>query len=80
MSTSLIPITGETSISCAKLGLTLVPRTGLYRYGSFPAVIGKETAGTIVGLPTDAETLNNETYKKNGFAIGLKVATVGTEF
>jgi len=40
----------------------------------FPAAIGKETAGTIIALPTDPEVLNDETFKKNGFQIGGKVA------
>jgi NADPH2:quinone reductase len=49
-------------------------RTGLYKYPTFPSVLGKETSGTIVALPTDEESLNNETFKKAGYAIGKKVA------
>lgn len=49
---------------------------GFYPYKELPAVLGKETAGTIVALPTDPEVLNNETYKKNGFKVGGKVAVV----
>ncbi|TFK41971.1 hypothetical protein BDQ12DRAFT_663251 [Crucibulum laeve] len=49
-------------------------REGLYKYPSFPGIIGKETSGTIVALPTDETVLNNETYKKNGFKVGGKVA------
>ncbi|KAF9566902.1 NAD(P)-binding protein [Agrocybe pediades] len=49
-------------------------RQGLYKYESFPAIIGKETSGIIVGLPTDEAVLNNETFKGQGFKIGGKVA------
>ncbi|PPR06600.1 hypothetical protein CVT24_001785 [Panaeolus cyanescens] len=52
-------------------------RKGLYPYKQFPAVLGKETAGIIVALPTDEAVLNNETFKKQGFAVGGKVAAVG---
>jgi len=51
-------------------------RQGLYKYESFPAVIGKETSGIIVGLPADEAVLNNETFKSQGFKIGGKVAAV----
>jgi len=37
-------------------------------------VIGGEGAGTIISLPTDAEVVNNEEYKKRGFKVGGKVA------
>ncbi|KAF5385102.1 hypothetical protein D9615_001040 [Tricholomella constricta] len=49
-------------------------RTGVYPYKEFPAVLGKETAGTIVALPTDEAILNDEVYKKNNFKVGGKVA------
>ncbi|KAG2022706.1 alcohol dehydrogenase [Coprinopsis cinerea AmutBmut pab1-1] len=49
-------------------------RSGLYPYPSFPAVIGKETAGTIVALPTDPKVLEDPTFKKQGFKVGGKVA------
>ncbi|KAF8167495.1 hypothetical protein B0H34DRAFT_792213 [Crassisporium funariophilum] len=49
-------------------------RTGLYNYKEFPAILGKETAGTIVALPTDSSVLNNDTFKQQGFAVGGKVA------
>ncbi|PPQ79897.1 hypothetical protein CVT25_002953 [Psilocybe cyanescens] len=49
-------------------------RQGLYKYTSFPAIIGKETSGTIVALPTDETVLANETYKKQGYKVGGKVA------
>jgi len=49
-------------------------RSGLYPLKEFPAIIGKETAGTIVALPTDQAVLNNETYKKNNFTVGRRVA------
>ncbi|KDR85579.1 hypothetical protein GALMADRAFT_53695 [Galerina marginata CBS 339.88] len=50
-------------------------RQGLYKYQSFPAIIGKETAGTIVALPTDESVLSNETFKKQGYKVGGKVAS-----
>ncbi|KAF8640806.1 hypothetical protein AX17_000455 [Amanita inopinata Kibby_2008] len=49
-------------------------RSGLYPLKEFPAVLGKETSGTIIALPTDESVLKNETYKKNEFKIGGKVA------
>ncbi|KAG6849393.1 hypothetical protein H0H93_008839 [Arthromyces matolae] len=49
-------------------------RKGLYPYKEFPAILGKETAGTIVALPTDEAVLRDETFKKNGFKVGGKVA------
>ncbi|KAF9486323.1 NAD(P)-binding protein [Pholiota conissans] len=49
-------------------------RKGLYKYQSFPAIIGKETAGTIVALPTDEAILNNPTFKGQGYKVGGKVA------
>lgn len=51
-------------------------RSGLYPLKEFPSVIGKETTGTIIALPTDPVVLNNETYKKNNFTVGQKVAVV----
>ena len=51
-------------------------RSGLYKYKELPAVLGSEAAGIIVALPTDQDVLNNDTYKKQGFAIGGKVAVV----
>ncbi|KJA28655.1 hypothetical protein HYPSUDRAFT_197474 [Hypholoma sublateritium FD-334 SS-4] len=49
-------------------------RQGLYKYQDFPAIIGKETSGTIVALPTDSTVLNNDTFKNQGFKVGSKVA------
>jgi len=43
---------------------------------TLPAIIGKETAGTIVALPTDPTVLSDITFKQNGFAVGKKVAAV----
>ncbi|KAF9446130.1 NAD(P)-binding protein [Macrolepiota fuliginosa MF-IS2] len=48
-------------------------RSGLYPLKEFPAIIGKETAGTIIALPTDPTVLGNETFQKNNFAVGRKV-------
>ncbi|KAG6888329.1 hypothetical protein C0992_008829 [Termitomyces sp. T32_za158] len=49
---------------------------GIYALKEFPAILGEETAGTIIALPTDEAVLNNETFKKNGFQVGGKVASV----
>ncbi|KAJ7597728.1 hypothetical protein C8J56DRAFT_920793 [Mycena floridula] len=49
-------------------------RQGLYPLSSFPAVIGKEAAGTIVGLPSDSKVLEDADYKKRNFAVGGRVA------
>jgi hypothetical protein len=43
---------------------------------SFPSGIGKEAAGTIVGLPSDPEVLNHPSYKERGYKIGGKVALI----
>ncbi|KAG5642227.1 hypothetical protein DXG03_003372 [Asterophora parasitica] len=51
-------------------------RKGLYPFKEFPAVLGKETAGTIIALPTDPAVLNDEAYKRNNFQVGGKVAAV----
>jgi len=59
-------------------GIDMVCSQGLYKYNSFPAIIGKEVSGTILALPTDSVALNNETFKKQGFKIGGKVAAVGS--
>jgi NADPH2:quinone reductase len=45
---------------------------------SFPAVLGTESTGEIVSLPTDPKVLNHPEYKKRGFKIGSKVAVVRT--
>lgn len=49
-------------------------RHGLYKYSSFPAVLGKETSGTIVALPTDPKVLEDPVFQKRGFEVGGKVA------
>ncbi|KAG5652070.1 hypothetical protein H0H81_006425 [Sphagnurus paluster] len=51
-----------------------ISRKGIYPYKEFPAILGKETSGTIVALPTDEAVLNDELYKKNNFRVGGKVA------
>ena len=52
-------------------------RSGSLKFTSaFPAILGSESAGTIVALPTDRDVLNNETFKKLGYAIGGKVVVV----
>ncbi|TEB38776.1 NAD(P)-binding protein [Coprinellus micaceus] len=49
-------------------------RGGLYPLKEFPAGIGKETAGTVVALPTDEAVLNHPVFQKQGFKVGGKVA------
>ncbi|CCM05971.1 uncharacterized protein FIBRA_08212 [Fibroporia radiculosa] len=49
-------------------------RKGLYKITNFPFVLGTEGSGTIVSLPTDPDVVNNEEYKKRGFAVGKNVA------
>ncbi|KAG6859641.1 hypothetical protein C0995_006348 [Termitomyces sp. Mi166 len=65
------------AIQVEYLGINFIDvyyRKGLYPYKELPAVLGKETAGTIVALPTDKAVLNDETFKKNRFKVGGKVA------
>ncbi|GLB43603.1 putative zinc-binding dehydrogenase [Lyophyllum shimeji] len=71
------PDPGSIVIKVEYLGVNFIDvyyRKGIYPYKKFPATLGKETAGTIVALPTDEAVLNNETYKKNNFTVGGKVA------
>jgi len=49
-------------------------RSGLYPVQQLPTILGKETAGTVVALPTEESVLKNETFKKYGFRVGGKVA------
>jgi NADPH2:quinone reductase len=56
--------------------LRLPTRQGLYKLKAYPAILGKETAGVVVALPTDETVLNDGTYKNKGFKIGGKVASV----
>ncbi|KAJ3829215.1 hypothetical protein F5880DRAFT_1502544 [Lentinula raphanica] len=49
-------------------------RQGLYPYPSFPAVLGKETSGEIVALPTSPEVLSNPDFQRMGYKVGGKVA------
>ncbi|KAF9067322.1 NAD(P)-binding protein [Rhodocollybia butyracea] len=51
-------------------------RKGLYPLSHFPAVLGEEAAGTIVGLPTDLAVLEDLNFKKHAYKIGMKVAVV----
>ncbi|KAF8628218.1 hypothetical protein AX15_004006 [Amanita polypyramis BW_CC] len=70
------PNPGEIVVKVEYAGVNFIDiyhRSGLYPL-TLPATIGREAAGTIVALPTDENILNNETFKKNGFQIGGKVA------
>lgn len=69
---------GSIVIRVEYLGINFIDvyyRKGFYPYKELPATLGKETAGTVVALPTDEAVLNNETYKKNNFKVGGKVAS-----
>ncbi|KAJ6575483.1 NAD-P-binding protein [Mycena capillaripes] len=52
-------------------------RKGLYPVNEFPAIIGTESSGTIVALPTDPAVLEDPEYKKRGFTVGAKVVLGG---
>ncbi|KAF5391611.1 hypothetical protein D9757_002427 [Collybiopsis confluens] len=49
-------------------------RQGLYPLSEFPAIIGKETSGEIIALPSDPEVLKNPDFIKMGYKVGGKVA------
>ena len=51
-------------------------RSGLYKFKELPAVLGSEAAGIIVSLPNDQDVLNIETYKRQNYVVGGKVAIV----
>lgn len=55
-------------------------REGLYPISTFPYVLGKEAAGVIVGLPTDAAVLNHPEYQKRGYKEGAHVGVVRSIF
>ncbi|KAF5368377.1 hypothetical protein D9758_002468 [Tetrapyrgos nigripes] len=68
---------GNVVVKVEYLGVNFIDtyyRQGLYPYKEFPAVLGKETSGTIVALPTDPNVLNNPDYIKAGYKVGGKVA------
>jgi NADPH2:quinone reductase len=72
------PNPGDIVIKVEYCGVNFIDtyyRQGLYKYQSFPAVLGKETSGTIVALPTDESVLSSETFKKQGYKVGGKVAS-----
>ncbi|CAA7268044.1 unnamed protein product [Cyclocybe aegerita] len=67
---------GDVLIKVEYCGINFIDtyyRQGLYKYKEFPGVLGKETSGTIIALPTDEAVLNDTTYKSQGFKIGGKV-------
>jgi len=47
-------------------------RKGLYPIDKFPYTLGQESAGTIVALPTDDETTQEEEYKKRNLKVGAQ--------
>ncbi|KAF8913234.1 hypothetical protein CPB84DRAFT_1742588 [Gymnopilus junonius] len=71
------PNPGDIVIKVEYFGVNFIDtyyRQGLYKYQSFPAVLGKETSGIIIALPTDESVLSNETFKKQGYKVGGKAA------
>ncbi|KAF9257094.1 NAD(P)-binding protein [Marasmius fiardii PR-910] len=68
---------GHLVVKVEYLGVNFIDtyyRQGLYPYKEFPAVLGKETAGTIVALPTDPGVLKDPDFVRQNFAVGGKVA------
>ncbi|KAH7916395.1 hypothetical protein BJ138DRAFT_1131914 [Hygrophoropsis aurantiaca] len=68
---------GHLVIKVQYLGINFIDtyyRQGVYPVSSFPFVLGKETAGTVVGLPTDEAVLNDPDYQKRGYKEGSRVA------
>ncbi|KIY50470.1 NAD(P)-binding protein [Fistulina hepatica ATCC 64428] len=68
---------GDVVIKTDYLGVNFIDtyfRQGLYPLKSFPAGIGKETAGTVVALPTDPTVLADPDFQKLGLKVGNKVA------
>lgn len=51
-------------------------RKGLYPTASFPAIIGQEVSGTIVGLPTDQSVLSDPDYTQRSFEVGHNVVAI----
>jgi len=49
-------------------------RKGLYPISNFPYVLGRESAGVVAGLPTDAAVLNDPEYQKREYKEGARVA------
>lgn len=49
-------------------------REGIYPLDKFPFLIGEESSGTVVGLPTDTAVLNDPDYQKRGYKVGSVVA------
>jgi len=47
-------------------------RKGLYPVDKFPYTLGQESAGTVVALPTDEVSLNDEEFKKRNIKLGIK--------
>jgi len=71
------PKTNDVIVKVQYCGVNFIDtyyRKGLYPIESFPAIMGQEASGTIVGLPTDPTILDDPQYKKRGFEMGGKVA------
>ncbi|KIJ66451.1 hypothetical protein HYDPIDRAFT_86284 [Hydnomerulius pinastri MD-312] len=68
---------GHLVVKVKYLGVNFIDtyyREGLYPISNYPFTIGKETAGTIVGLPTDEAVLSDPDYQKRGYKEGSTVA------
>lgn len=78
VSTSSIYTTGSSPVSCDRYVQTCnsMCRQGVFPLKGFPAVLGKEAAGTIVRLPLASDVLENKDYQKRGYKVGDIVAVV----
>ncbi|KIJ22213.1 hypothetical protein PAXINDRAFT_165455 [Paxillus involutus ATCC 200175] len=68
---------GHLVVKVQYLGVNFIDtyyREGLYPISKYPFVIGKESAGVIVGLPTDDAVLNDPDYQARGYREGSRVA------
>ncbi|KAI5998109.1 hypothetical protein EDD15DRAFT_294348 [Pisolithus albus] len=55
-------------------------REGIYSSDKpFPFVIGKEGAGTVIGLPTDPAVRDDPEFQKRGYKIGSRVSMAPTQ-
>ncbi|EGN93658.1 hypothetical protein SERLA73DRAFT_189395 [Serpula lacrymans var. lacrymans S7.3] len=67
---------GHLVIKVQYLGVNFIDtyyRQGIYPVSSFPFVLGKETAGIVVALPTDDTVLSDPDYQKRGYRVGSRV-------
>ncbi|KAG8991209.1 hypothetical protein FRB90_001436 [Tulasnella sp. 427] len=55
-------------------------RAGVYKSPSFPKILGKEAAGTIVSLPTSPSVTQDKEYQLRGLSVGDRVVTIDDGF